>query len=884
VDVAWDAVAGATGGYVIERSDDGGASWRRAGATLAQGATAFTDSDLLADHAYAYRVRAVAGTVTSPYATAAPVRTAALRVTDSTGYFGPATPVGNYAVAPTGYEPFYTSGDLLSDRDPGDGLNNLMLPDDGLIRRQVEAAVNTWHARGFVIDIELGPDQGWYWDPYAAEPGAMERAHGTAARMAEVVDRIRYWAVQFGRPDMEVGIYGALPVLYEVAPDQPAAWRQSADFWAGKDRDGRRDPALLDLVAKFDFLSPILYSESSLDHQVQLARSYKAEAARLGKPLYTFLFEQYAPDRSTPEGSRADDARWRASLELAANLGDGVVLWCGRQRPYDPAETWLGQVRALTSAMPAAPAAPTNLAVAPGMRLTWSDSSVNEAGFIVERQDEDGPWRVVGGTTANVTTWIDPGRLGGYAWYSGGRYAYRVRAYNASADSATSAALVVTSASRDARSVNTAKEYNFRLVEQPTPSARMITHAYAGTYVRYDAVEFADDVSEFVASVGLIDGARDGNGNWAPFDDARIEVWIDGMDGTLGVPAGQLLGTLVCPTNGQTDPNGNGWYDYVRGRLEIPAGARPTAGRHDVYLRFAGQGGANMEWWSFGTAAAPAAPTQVQAVAWNDRQYAEPTLNQRVDVSFTPGDPTADHYRIERADRTDDAAAGAWAEVGRMGADQNGLRVFSDVSYRTGWLAAASTATRVVDGWTSASSMVLPGGYLWDGAFVGWTMTILDGACAGRSATVTAFDAGTRAFTLGGAGLSVAPDGTSHYRLTPPAATHGTLAAGGTATRLVAPDLGVPGGAHGWTIRMTSGASAGELVTIDRYDPSTRSFILQGDGLAAPPAGGDEFVLLAPGAVQAGHAYAYRVVAVNGRGETVSLASADVTPSVIDFG
>jgi subtilisin family serine protease len=79
---------------------------------------------------------------------------------------------------------------------------------------------------------------------------------------------------------------------------------------------------------------------------------------------------------------------------------------------------------------PATPAAPTNLVGSKlnktGARLTWTDNSNNETGFIIEREEKIGPnWSGLTQFTvgANVTTFTDnPGP---------GHYRYRVRAYNA---------------------------------------------------------------------------------------------------------------------------------------------------------------------------------------------------------------------------------------------------------------------------------------------------------------------------------------------------------------------------------------------------------------------------------------------------------------------
>jgi hypothetical protein len=88
-----------------------------------------------------------------------------------------------------------------------------------------------------------------------------------------------------------------------------------------------------------------------------------------------------------------------------------------------------------------APSAPTTLsATAPAagqIRLTWTDSSTNEAGFKVERGTGSG-WTQVGTTGSNVTTYTDSGLPCGTS------YSYRVRAYNTGGDSGYSAVVGAT--------------------------------------------------------------------------------------------------------------------------------------------------------------------------------------------------------------------------------------------------------------------------------------------------------------------------------------------------------------------------------------------------------------------------------------------------------
>jgi len=83
-----------------------------------------------------------------------------------------------------------------------------------------------------------------------------------------------------------------------------------------------------------------------------------------------------------------------------------------------------------------APAAPSGLAAAAQgdgtIKLTWTDGSNNEQGFRVERSANGGGFAEVGTVGANVATYFDTAATAGVA------YAYRVRAYNGTNNSAFS--------------------------------------------------------------------------------------------------------------------------------------------------------------------------------------------------------------------------------------------------------------------------------------------------------------------------------------------------------------------------------------------------------------------------------------------------------------
>jgi hypothetical protein len=82
----------------------------------------------------------------------------------------------------------------------------------------------------------------------------------------------------------------------------------------------------------------------------------------------------------------------------------------------------------------ASPAAPSNLTATPGKKkvtLNWSDNASNETGFKIERATSaSGPFTQIATVTADVVTYTNSSLTTGTTYY------YRVRAYNASGDSA----------------------------------------------------------------------------------------------------------------------------------------------------------------------------------------------------------------------------------------------------------------------------------------------------------------------------------------------------------------------------------------------------------------------------------------------------------------
>jgi hypothetical protein len=94
------------------------------------------------------------------------------------------------------------------------------------------------------------------------------------------------------------------------------------------------------------------------------------------------------------------------------------------------------------------PTAPSSLtATADGgkqrVNLSWTDNSSNEDGFYIERSPDDTNWTHLFSVAANVTAYEDTGLQSGTIYY------YRVRAYNASGESANSSSANATTFAPD---------------------------------------------------------------------------------------------------------------------------------------------------------------------------------------------------------------------------------------------------------------------------------------------------------------------------------------------------------------------------------------------------------------------------------------------------
>jgi endo-1,4-beta-xylanase len=123
--------------------------------------------------------------------------------------------------------------------------------------------------------------------------------------------------------------------------------------------------------------------------------------------------------------------------------GSGIVNADGTERA---AMTWLKSYMS-GSPMPTAPAAPSGLTATTSsssqINLSWADNATNETAYKIERATAStGPWtEIAGALAANTTTYSATGLNASTTYY------FRVRAANASGDSAYTAAASATTSS-----------------------------------------------------------------------------------------------------------------------------------------------------------------------------------------------------------------------------------------------------------------------------------------------------------------------------------------------------------------------------------------------------------------------------------------------------
>jgi hypothetical protein len=123
----------------------------------------------------------------------------------------------------------------------------------------------------------------------------------------------------------QIGYYGVIPIWDRARALQPEG---SAARLAWRKENERAQP----LADRVDILYPSLYTgDEDVQSWERFAVANLKEARRLahGKPVYPFLWPQYAPGDKALELQYLSRAQWARELEVVGNNADGAVIWGG---------------------------------------------------------------------------------------------------------------------------------------------------------------------------------------------------------------------------------------------------------------------------------------------------------------------------------------------------------------------------------------------------------------------------------------------------------------------------------------------------------------------------------------------------------------------------
>lgn len=204
--------------------------------------------------------------------------------------------------------------------DPVDSL-----PDAAKLREQVKRAALA--RRMLVLDVER-----WAVDDRASDVQFAEHA----ARLLQIASDVRKYD-----SSVRVGYFGLFPDTYQRAALQDPSARLHRQWLQTNERASA-------LAHGMDVTLPELYTYTeSESNWVKSAKLHIAQARKYMKPVYVFLWPQYA---ATTANARKDTfipvSFWTAQLQTACTYADGVVIWGGwdpdKSQPaeWSSAEPW----------------------------------------------------------------------------------------------------------------------------------------------------------------------------------------------------------------------------------------------------------------------------------------------------------------------------------------------------------------------------------------------------------------------------------------------------------------------------------------------------------------------------------------------------------------
>ncbi len=246
-----------------------------------------------------------------------------------------ATPAGLNLSAHSVGGVYMTYGDLFVVDQNGNQVRDQL--DEGRVREHARIAAS--RGERWVVNIEH-----WASDIRGEDPQAVQE---TVAKFVQMVE----WAHD-ERPDVQIGIYGVLPVrdywtpvhhakrvdqLQDTLADSDSSqWHrdlkrsQLAETQANMDAWRQANAALQELGDAVDFIAPSLYTfYGNTDQWVDYAIGNIVEAQQYGKPVMPFLMPNYHNMSGFQANEFIDGDFWRLQLDTVADNADSVVIWRG---------------------------------------------------------------------------------------------------------------------------------------------------------------------------------------------------------------------------------------------------------------------------------------------------------------------------------------------------------------------------------------------------------------------------------------------------------------------------------------------------------------------------------------------------------------------------
>ena len=259
---------------------------------------------------------------------------------------------------------------------------------------------------------------------------------------------------------------------------------------------------------------------------------------------------------------------------------------------------WTAGANAATNVYAAAvPATPLDLtATSPPqspMELTWQNSDANATSCVVQWAPDDATFTTIVRLPGNASSYVDTTLNSGY---------YRVCIYNGYYLSGCSNYVYASSA--PVVSAGTIQAVNFSAASGVAASGGVLANCNVGNWAEYANVNFPAGVNAAGPDAAINQITVCYTSTAAA--DNSIEFYTDSISGTL-------LGTVTT----QCDPTG-GLFTTTIDIGDLVAANSITAGVHNVYLEFAGNGNggenvANVQWFAFSSVAMPALDATVAA-------------------------------------------------------------------------------------------------------------------------------------------------------------------------------------------------------------------------------------------------------------------------------